>query len=290
MHTDLEGSPGKLAQRVALAISVALFWLAGAATALPTRSPQHWLSAAQPAHLEPIRFLSPDPADPTLPGVGTNRYAYGLNDPINNSDPSGHSVEWNEPEFRFIAIHGTESHKVLAVSVTGESEFSAERRISDILKDVVGGIVGGVSGRPDASRVTGPASGEYFDFKPVTHLHSQALQASDARQAARWEAEAKARGLAFTPASPETIRKVVPEGKVVGQIMGMDFLEYNIITYAGNRAGIAYYDLRPTGRTALDNARENIHQFADEIGRIFMRGPQPPIVIFPVPYPDLTPF
>ncbi|WP_201274252.1 RHS repeat-associated core domain-containing protein, partial [Microvirga brassicacearum] len=35
------------------------------------------------------RFLSPDSLDPTLPGVGTNRYAYALNDPINLKDPSG---------------------------------------------------------------------------------------------------------------------------------------------------------------------------------------------------------
>jgi len=36
------------------------------------------------------RFISPDSMDPTLSGVGTNRYAYSENDPINNSDPNGH--------------------------------------------------------------------------------------------------------------------------------------------------------------------------------------------------------
>ncbi|MEE1611405.1 RHS repeat-associated core domain-containing protein [Microvirga sp. CF3016] len=35
------------------------------------------------------RFLSPDSLDPTLPGVGTNRYAYALNNPINVADPGG---------------------------------------------------------------------------------------------------------------------------------------------------------------------------------------------------------
>lgn len=94
MHVDLEGRLGTMAQRVAISIAVALSWLVGAASALPIGSPQHWLSAEQPAaRFQPIRFLSPDPSDPTLPGVGTNRYAYGLNDPINNSDPNGHVVE-----------------------------------------------------------------------------------------------------------------------------------------------------------------------------------------------------
>jgi RHS repeat-associated protein len=40
------------------------------------------------------RFPSPDDMDPTLPGVGTNRYAYAGNDPVNKSDPNGH-VWWD---------------------------------------------------------------------------------------------------------------------------------------------------------------------------------------------------
>jgi RHS repeat-associated protein len=41
------------------------------------------------------RFISPDDWDPTLAGVGTNRYAYAGNDPVNKSDPNGHSF-WND--------------------------------------------------------------------------------------------------------------------------------------------------------------------------------------------------
>ncbi len=37
------------------------------------------------------RFLSPDWWDPTQPGVGTNRYSYSANDPVNQSDPNGHA-------------------------------------------------------------------------------------------------------------------------------------------------------------------------------------------------------
>jgi RHS repeat-associated protein len=37
------------------------------------------------------QFYSPDYLNPTLVGVGTNRYAYAGNDPINKSDPNGHN-------------------------------------------------------------------------------------------------------------------------------------------------------------------------------------------------------
>ena len=43
------------------------------------------------------RFLSPDSLDPTLPGVGTNRYAYALNDPINKRDPTGFISDEDHP-------------------------------------------------------------------------------------------------------------------------------------------------------------------------------------------------
>ena len=36
------------------------------------------------------RFISPDWWDPNKPGVGTNRYGYADNDPVNKSDANGH--------------------------------------------------------------------------------------------------------------------------------------------------------------------------------------------------------
>ncbi|MCZ4271240.1 RHS repeat-associated core domain-containing protein [Maritalea porphyrae] len=39
---------------------------------------------------ELARFIQPDWWNPADPAVGTNRYAYSLNDPVNKSDPSGH--------------------------------------------------------------------------------------------------------------------------------------------------------------------------------------------------------
>lgn len=47
-------------------------------------------SSAAQSPIVSARFISPDTMDPTMPGVGTNRYAYADNDPINKSDPNGH--------------------------------------------------------------------------------------------------------------------------------------------------------------------------------------------------------
>jgi RHS repeat-associated protein len=43
------------------------------------------------------RFISPDSLDPLLPGVGTNRYAYSFNDPINRLDPTGFASDEDHP-------------------------------------------------------------------------------------------------------------------------------------------------------------------------------------------------
>ncbi len=49
--------------------------------------------AAEQAATAQARFISPDTMDPTLPGVGTNRYSYSDNDPVNKSDPNGHNSD-----------------------------------------------------------------------------------------------------------------------------------------------------------------------------------------------------
>ena len=55
--------------------------------------PETGLQYLHARYYDPVlgRFLTPDDWDPNLPGVGTNRYAYAGNDPINKSDPNGHA-------------------------------------------------------------------------------------------------------------------------------------------------------------------------------------------------------
>lgn len=52
------------------------------------------LTAASFGSQVQARFISPDTMDPPIPGVGTNRYAYADNDPVNKSDPNGHQSTW----------------------------------------------------------------------------------------------------------------------------------------------------------------------------------------------------
>lgn len=51
-------------------------------------------------------FIQPDWFDPTQPGVGTNRYAYSHNDPINKIDPNGNT--WEDVVSFFDRIFGGE--------------------------------------------------------------------------------------------------------------------------------------------------------------------------------------
>ncbi len=61
-----------------------------AVAAVHKRSPDAYLDARK-FEVSQARFISGDGWDPTLPGVGVNRYAYSQNDPINKSDPNGHT-------------------------------------------------------------------------------------------------------------------------------------------------------------------------------------------------------
>lgn len=73
------------------------------------------------------RFIQPDNWDPTLPGVGTNRYAYSDNDPINKSDPNGHIA--GQPDY-------TRGGATIGAAIGG------------FLGGLLGGLFGGGAGAP----------------------------------------------------------------------------------------------------------------------------------------------
>jgi RHS repeat-associated protein len=212
------------------------------------------------------RFISPDDWDPTLDGVGTNRYAYAQNDPINKSDPNGHVVEKGEPDGRYNA-GGVPAHSLLGDKVnagTRRHGFQAERKITDIVKELLGRFLS-YQGRPDASKATGPSSATVFDWKPVTHINSPDLQAKDEAQAQKWNLNAMIAGLTLTRATPDEISTVVENREIVGVIMGTDGKEYSVTTYTGDKPVIAYYSLTPTGRTKGDVVSERLKEIGSDV-------------------------
>ncbi len=82
--------------RLALAVMLVaglISSLAPAGHAASSFAPLRQLADQAAPAWQPVRFISPDTLDPTQPGVGTNRYAYAQNDPVNKSDPTGHVIE-----------------------------------------------------------------------------------------------------------------------------------------------------------------------------------------------------
>jgi RHS repeat-associated protein len=98
------------------------------------------------------RFITPDDWDPLLLGVGTNRYAYAGNDPVNKSDPNGH--------------HGGGCGGVCgdasdASSNWGASDDSRGSAAADSMRasmevDVSDKVAGGVSLQVTSRRTRGP--------------------------------------------------------------------------------------------------------------------------------------
>jgi len=64
------------------------------------------------------RFIQPDTWDPTLPGVGTNRYGYSFNDPINKSDPNGHVASVAAPGQEYAGAGRKQSGVTVTVTET----------------------------------------------------------------------------------------------------------------------------------------------------------------------------
>jgi RHS repeat-associated protein len=57
--------------------------------------PESGLVYLNARYYDPViaRFVSADSMHPAIPGVGTNRYSYSFNDPVNKSDRNGHEAE-----------------------------------------------------------------------------------------------------------------------------------------------------------------------------------------------------
>ena len=235
-------------------------------------------------------FLQPDWFEVTKTGVGTNRFSYSFNDPVNKIDPGGNETEDNEVEiFPYTGANGTKAHEVLASHVeqdedyvTEDGTYRAEQRIfGGIFDDIYDWLNGRYKGQPDASVRTGQFTAKFFDWKPVTHRNNVALRAKDSQQQGEWKEKALLDGLHLDPANTD----FVTNGKVAGKIVGEPdengtMPVYDVVTYSSETPGVAYYELRRNGF---------VRTMASEIARDIANGIQNlPKNFGPMPVPSLV--
>ena len=82
------------------------------------------------------RFISPDDWDPTMEGVGTNRYAYAGNDPVNRSDPNGHVSGPNPTVVKEAQIAERQDREASKVAVQLQQAGDNSDKIKGLLEGV----------------------------------------------------------------------------------------------------------------------------------------------------------
>jgi RHS repeat-associated protein len=108
--------------------------------------PETGLQYLHARYYDPVlgRFMTPDWFDPTLPGVGTNRYAYCFDDPVNCSDPSGHiGNPTDTPDYTGDMVDGTSGGVTGGPGRTNPSANSPTRSPEYTTGSSTGGGTGG---------------------------------------------------------------------------------------------------------------------------------------------------
>jgi hypothetical protein len=260
----------RLRVKAALTVALALYLLTGAASASQARAPHLGLAESQLDRFQLIRFLSPDTADPTLPGVGTNRYAYGLNDPINNSDPNGHQIadEHDYKLYPFYAGTGNEIHRMIYTEARSRygDEVRLNRTIRTYLREEFGLSQVGNALRPDAILMQQGIRMEHqiFEFKPITHQSRPSLRTADRNQIQDYIQSVPNERL--VPGRPADLFPELGRGgslRLPRTVTTSDGWEYAVTLTGGEDLGIIYYDMDIVGRQ--DTLEQTITEFSEAL-------------------------
>jgi RHS repeat-associated protein len=173
------------------------------------------------------RFISPDDWDPIKDGVGTNRYAYAGNDPVNKADNNGH-------------VAGTATAGKEAAEAAGKGFFSA-------VADAIAGLFGRSAGAQAAAAAgwTGPVAiaigvtVEVFSPTPVAPgtVYSNSSDVPDGKKSASGADDSADN----TPASTPIGRK--------GQHLGVP-----------DKTNVPGKPMGPKGRTYSGHAQDRMQQ------------------------------
>ncbi|MFD9897739.1 RHS repeat-associated core domain-containing protein [Mesorhizobium sp. NPDC059025] len=115
-------------------------------------------------YMDPVlgRFISPDDWDPTLPGVGTNRYAYARNDPINKADNNGHIAIADDAVIGGL-IAAAVGYGVADINDDGKLNGSVGKGFGSALQDKFNEAVDGLSNMAGIGHNGGPPLGPEDD-------------------------------------------------------------------------------------------------------------------------------
>jgi RHS repeat-associated protein len=227
-------------------------------------------------------FLQPDWFEVTQAGVGTNRYAYAGNDPVNRKDTNGNQVSDKYSQSGIEAYGVLQGHVNNSLELRG-SGWRAETTFDRIMETL--GLRDGPMGRgrtstggqrrPDAYRQTGPQTIEIFDWKPETHRNNRKARWDDRRQLSRYVQTGAANGVVVDLADT----RLHVRNEVVGQVLGKpdasgSMKVYDVVTSPSEEPGIAYYELRETGETQQTLGS----QVVKETMKLLQKGPSPDLI------------
>jgi RHS repeat-associated protein len=245
-------------------------------------------------------FIQPDWWEVTKAGVGTNRYSYSFDDPVNGKDPGGHDkLDLEAPkEHPYNTLNGTQAHgifygwakSVLQPKAGYERQFRVEtnRQMGSIWKQMLG-----IATRPDAVAKDSSIDARIWELKPVTTMSSKLAREAAIAQLDGYVAEASSNGILMKRGKASDI--VTTEGVEIGKIIGTDSAEYAVKLYTGadkgkDSPGLVYYTLSPTGArqetlsekvmSTLNEMGRSVHQ-AQIPGALPLPGGLPPILLIP---------
>lgn len=124
-------------------------------------------------------FIQPDWFDPTQPGVGTNRYAYSFNDPINNMDPGGNKANVGSRDLNL--PFGPRSNGFVAIITDDPSKYGGYSESFQVMTNTTGDIPGIEKGADFHYMIlSGDQTANYDGLQPETNtLFGLTSQAAD---------------------------------------------------------------------------------------------------------------